>query len=83
MKEQHDDQSIYCRMLGHEVHFRYCREPGKNQVCRKIADCWYTRLDITGYLNDNYSEEELAGAFAPPQPKMTSLLELVEKAKNS
>jgi hypothetical protein len=81
MKNQYDEQSVYCRMLGHDVQFSYCRKPGKNLVCRRIADCWFTKIDIETYLKENYSSEELTAAFAPPKPKMTTLMELVAKAK--
>ena len=70
-------------MLGHHVQFSYCRKPGKEQVCRKIADCWFTKIDIKTYLKENYTAEELSEAFTPPQPKMTTLMELVAKAKGS
>ena len=68
-------------MLGHDVQFSYCRKPGKNQVCRKIADCWFTKIDIQTFLQNNYTEEELSAAFSPPPSKMTTLMELVAKAK--
>lgn len=83
MKEQYDEMSIYCRMLGHDVDFSYCRRPGGTRLCRKIADCWFTKIDIQAYLNNNYTTEELSAAFTPPKPKMTTLLELVEKAKKA
>jgi len=70
-------------MLGHDVQFSYCRRPGKNLVCRKIADCWFTKIDIETYLKENFSAEELAAAFAPPQSKMTTLMELVAKAREA
>jgi hypothetical protein len=38
-------------------------------------------MEIQSFLEDYYSEEELEQIFAPPKPKIKSLIDLVEKAK--
>jgi len=38
-------------------------------------------MDINRLLADHYSREELDRIFAPPRPKIESLVDLIEKAK--
>jgi len=38
-------------------------------------------MDINTFLQDHYSQEELDQIFAPPKPKIESLVNLIEKAK--
>ena len=78
---RYDSLMMYCRMLGHEVPFSYCRIPGQDLFCRKIADCWMGRIDIRTYLAETFTEEEIARASAPPAPKIVSLTELIRKAQ--
>lgn len=80
MKDQHDDESGYCRMLGHYVPFKYCRLLSNDLPCRRIADCWHERFDVAAFLNAHYNESELGTIFSPPAEKLTSLLELIRKA---
>ena len=70
-------------MLGHEVGFDYCRQPGKETPCRKIFDCWDEKFDIVEFIKQNYGEEMVEKIQAPPKPKILSLLELIEQAKKS
>lgn len=79
--ESHDNLETYCRMLGHDVPFKYCRTVGDGLPCRRVADCWYTRFDVTAWLGERYTSEQIARIMAPPPAKVTSLLELIEKAK--
>ena len=51
--------------------------------CGWIVGCWRERLDINKFLEDHYSDEELARIFAPPKPKVESLLNLIEQAKKA
>ena len=81
MIEQHDDKPIRCPRLGDEVNFKYCRIMNDRLPCRLIVGCWQTQMDIDTFLRDHYSPEELHQVFAPPKPKMDTLVELIEKAK--
>lgn len=52
--------------------------------CWKIFDCWWEHFDVVGHLKSYLSEavvNELANTR--PKPKMTSLIEMIEKAKKS
>jgi hypothetical protein len=51
--------------------------------CGWIAGCWHMRMDITKFLAEHFSEEELDRIFAPPKAKIQTLVELVEKAKKA
>jgi hypothetical protein len=51
-------------------------------MCWKIMDCWWEHFDIQAYLQACLAPEELqALTQARPQPKITSLVELIEKAR--
>lgn len=78
---EHDEEVRYCRMLGHEVPFSYCRKPGKEQFCRHIVNCWFEKFDIQAYLAEHFTEEQIQAAITPPAPKVESLLSLIERAK--
>jgi hypothetical protein len=39
------------------------------------------QMDINRFLADHYSKEELDQIFAPPKPKIQSLVDLIERAK--
>ena len=79
--DQHDNEKMYCRMLGHHITFSYCRAPGSKRPCRKIFDCWYNTFDITQFMQEHFSDEEIKAILAPPKDKMVSLIELIEQAK--
>ena len=78
-----DSETSYCRMLGHAVPFQYCRTAAEALPCRKIRDCWFEKLPVEAYIEENYTPEEQAKIFAPPAPKMASLLDLIERAKRA
>ncbi|MBN1815953.1 MAG: hypothetical protein JW828_01245 [Sedimentisphaerales bacterium] len=80
--DQHDARTIYCRMLGHEVPFSYCRQGASSQPCRKIFDCWFQTFDIETFMKEHFSEQQIQTILTPPKPKMASLIELIQKAQN-
>ncbi len=84
MIDQYDDQEGYCRMLGHRLPFRYCRNANNDELpCRKIVDCWYDVFPVLEFLAGNYSEEELKEAFgAQPKTRMATLIEIINRARD-
>jgi len=78
---QHDNERIYCRRLGHWLTFNYCRRESDGLPCRKIVDCWFEKLPIKEFLKENYKEEEISYVFESSKPKITSIIELIEQAK--
>jgi hypothetical protein len=79
--KRYDDERIYCRRLGHWLTFNYCRQENKNLPCSKILDCWFERLEIKEFLRENYKQEEISYLFEPPASKVSSIIELIERAK--
>ena len=74
---------IRCPRLGHQIHFEYCRTENQGLPCFKTLDCWYHHFLVETYFRENLSVEEWKKAFeAPPKPKMISLVEMIEAAKN-
>jgi len=85
MKIDEEKLERRCPRLGSPVSFRYCLDCAEDhQPCFKIMDCWWEQFDITKYLKANLSEEAFAKLMSAnkPQPKITSLLDLIEQAKN-
>ena len=86
MLNEHDqDVLLRCRRLGHEVAFGYCRQETEGKPCRLILDCWWEQFDVRAFLQAHLPAEamaqvERAGLVEPP-PKVLSLLELVQQAK--
>lgn len=73
-----------CPRLGHPVPFSYCLQSGDDKApCFKTADCWWEIFDVVAYLNDHFPPETVSVLLssAPPKPKVTSLVELIEQAK--
>jgi hypothetical protein len=68
-------------MLGHEMAFSYCRRPGQEIPCHKMYDCWWETFDVQAFVADNYSEEIRNAMSRPPQPKMLSIIEIIEQAR--
>ena len=84
MKEKEfDTQRGYCRRLGHDVDFAYCRVAAEDRPCFKIFDCWYERFDIQAFMDDCYSPQEIKEILTPPPDKVSTLFELIEKAKKA
>lgn len=86
MLNEHDqDLLLRCCRLGHEMTFGYCRQETGGKPCRLILDCWWERFDVRSFLRAHLSEEVMAqvehASASPPPPKILSLMDMVEKAK--
>ncbi len=79
--EDFDENKQYCRMLGHEVAFSYCRVLKQKLPCHRIEDCWFESLPVEKYIETCFSAEEQLKIFAPPQPKIASLVDMINQAK--
>lgn len=79
-----DDYQIRCPKLGHQIQFTYCRIEQGDFSCSKILDCWHEHFDVQGYLEEEMGSEAVAKLSHPaPKSKVLSLMELIEKAKES
>lgn len=79
-----DDVKIRCPRLGHQINFAYCRVENHGLPCFKSLDCWYQYFQVEAYLRGQLTGEQWDSVFSkPPQPKMLSLLEMIEQARKS
>ena len=78
---RHDHRRRRCPMLGHEVPFSYCRQPGAHTPCRKIFDCWWQTFDVVGFMREHHTEEEIQRILTPRNDKRVSLVELIRRAQ--
>ena len=86
MINEHDQDLLHCRRLGHEVTFGYCRQETDGKPCRLVLDCWWEHFEVRSFLRAHLPEEtaaevERAGA-SPPPPKILSLVEMIQQAKD-
>ncbi len=82
MIEEHDALILYCPQLGGEIPFHYCRTVNQGLPCRKIIVCWEFRIEISKFLGEHYSIDQIQRALAPPtQTRIETILDLIEKAK--
>jgi hypothetical protein len=82
MIEEHDALIIRCPQLGGEVPFRYCRTVNEDLPCRRIMVCWEFRIEISKFLSEHYSIDQIQSALASPnKTRLDTILELIEKAK--
>ncbi|MBT8763856.1 hypothetical protein KFV02_07915 [Desulfohalobiaceae bacterium Ax17] len=77
-----DHLEVRCPRLGHQVSFSYCRRENQGLPCYKMISCWQTYFPVESYLRQELDQEEWQKTFnSPPKPKILSLVELIEKAK--
>jgi len=81
--EEYDNLITHCRMLGHEVPFSYCRQASADRPCRKILDCWFQTFDVVKFVQTYYTPDQIASFLAPPQPKLTSLIDIIQRAQST
>ncbi|GAF73661.1 unnamed protein product [marine sediment metagenome] len=79
----HDDKKKYCRILGHELTFTYCRQTAAAQPCGKIFDCWFETFDIDRFMKKHFTPDQLKTLLTPQKPKMASLIELIQQAQKT
>jgi hypothetical protein len=76
---------IRCPRLGHQVALRYCYQMVGRGPCRMLFDCWEEILpNLRSVVAKRIPPDEWERCFeVPPQPKMVSLVELIQRAKGS
>jgi len=81
--ERYDHRQLRCPRLGHEVAFAYCRQEGITRPCPRIVRCWEGFLPVENFLREALGEEQWHEFCSQvPPDKMTSLLDLIAKAKS-
>ncbi len=81
MLDKHDNLTLYCRKLGHHLSFSYCRQEHNGLPCAATERCWGHLFDVAGYLRENFKEEELTHLRAERPPKITSILEIIQRVQ--
>ena len=63
--------------------FGYCKVCGDDQSpCFKVFDCWWERFDVVAHMQACLSPEAFEALSASrPQPKVTSLVDLIRQAR--
>lgn len=77
-----DERECYCRILGHHLHFSYCRSLSEGYPCYKVLDCWFEKFDIRRFIHENFTDEEIERFLQAPKPKVQTLMTLIEEAKS-
>ena len=77
-----EDFRIRCPRLGHQVRFSYCRQENMGLPCFKTLDCWHLHFPVEQYLRQELTASDWERTFSrAKQPKLSSLLELIQKAQ--
>ncbi len=65
------------------MYFSYCVKENQGVPCYRTLDCWFEHFEVAAFLEKTLTPAQWKAAFEkPPKPKMISLLELIEQAKN-
>ena len=67
---RHDQREIYCRRLGHQLTFEYCRLTDGETPCSKIFDCWCETFDVVQFMEAHASPTTVESLSTAPQPKV-------------
>jgi len=77
-----DHFQIRCPKLGHLISFSYCRRENLSTPCVKALDCWFDYFPVRSFFLKELGAEDFKKCFEPPaQPKLASILEIIEKFK--
>ena len=79
--DKHDQRDRRCPMLGHDIHFSYCRCPGRDLPCRKVFDCWWETFDVQDFIEHHFSAEQIEQILASPPGKTTTIVDLINQAR--
>ena len=81
---KYDHLELRCPRLGGEVMFQYCKREGGDLPCPRILSCWSSFFPVEAYLRDQMSGEDWNRFTSrTPKDKVTTLLELIDRAKRS
>lgn len=78
-----------CPRMGGSIQFSYCRSNGGDdgetqKVCFKILDCWWEYFDVVSYLKSRLTPEEFRNLeMIKPRPKISTIIDLIQKAQRN
>ena len=82
MKTEHDHKLTRCPKLGDEMTFGYCLQEAGDLPCPRIVSCWFRAFDVAKVLDEHLtSEQRQRFALGAPGDKVSSLIEIIERAK--
>ena len=82
--QEYDALEIRCPKLGHQLRFSYCRREHNDLPCARSLICWEGRFPVSKLFHHTLSDKQWNDCFGkPPQPKVVSLMELIEQAKKT
>ena len=82
MKTEHDHKLTRCPKLGDEMTFAYCLHEAGDLPCARIIPCWQAAFNVAALLRASLTIEQWEYfTHAQPKDKMSSLMEIIEKAK--
>ncbi len=82
MKTEHDHKLIRCPKLGDEMTFSYCLQEAGDLPCPRIVSCWFRTFDVAKVLEEHLtSEQRQRFEQSAPGDKVSSLIEIIERAK--
>jgi hypothetical protein len=80
--EEHDEKTIRCPRMGDFIPFRFCRSCG-DPFCWIIVRCWAPRIDIGGFLADNYEPDVIhKGLERPEGGRYKKIIELSHRYRS-
>jgi hypothetical protein len=80
---RYDNLEIRCPRLGHELKFSYCRRESGDLPCHRTIRCWQPFFPVEAYLGEILSAAEWERfSRQGPGDKMTTLIDLIERAKS-
>jgi len=83
MKEKYDQVEFYCPKLGHHLKFNYCRSENFGLPCSRIAKCCSDKIPVEDYISTQFTKEEARQIFKDPEPKMNSILSILQRVNNN
>ena len=78
----YEEKEIRCPKLGGSVTFSYFKIESGAKPCSRSITCWTDLFDVKGHFRETMTEEEYRDCFeTSPPSRVTTLLELVERAR--
>ena len=78
----YEEKEIRCPKLGGPVNFGYCRQENSGLPCSRALNCWSPYFDAETLFRETLTDAQFEDCFfKPPQTKMDTLLELIERAR--
>lgn len=78
-----EQMEIRCPKLGGQVTVAYCLKEAGALPCSRIIHCWQSYFPVEEYLRNRLTPEDWKRCFnQKPKEKISTLVELIEAAKN-